>query len=549
MAPSIRSFRSSTKQLTHQSNRRGDASPTLTATTSASFLDLGDEGPAVVINRADLRASVVAYETLLAAAKAYRNAMMALSAASTGFAHALEECARVKGAGTSGEQLLAASGMQYLVASSGQILSDTLYRSFEIPLLHAYDTYVATVSARHSEYEALLAEKTAAIRQTEMENMKQGRKKNRDLAQFRKALERLQEQVMQVEVCKRSYYSEVLDHETETWYSISGKIALVLRSTVDLSDRLATKGTSDPVLEAMMNEHPDPFNVYKAHDEPPRDIFTVLPPLGMNLGLGGSKRSSISIDDDDQTRTEVHVPRPGSSRATLREDTTTPKAGSRKASSSTSVSVADALGIDDTPTKAFPRGGGSREDDLGRHSEGQQPKNSTPRRAAFRRIETHSRDSSDGASTKSSPLRPVPKSRDNTDDDDHDEEEDQDSSPRDGSPPIGTSTDVSSTNRHQRTSSQRSSSTTGGLNKTTTNKGLNRTPLTSPRKSKHASHQGRRQNELSCVTEADVPPDPMSGDWGAPVYGKSLSPVMNGTGGGYDSGEEETVWGGQRSGP
>jgi len=61
------------------------------------------------------------------------------------------------------------------------------------------------LSARHAEYEALLAVKTAAIRKTEDENLKQGRKKSRDLSQFRQALERLQEQVREVEVCKRSY--------------------------------------------------------------------------------------------------------------------------------------------------------------------------------------------------------------------------------------------------------------------------------------------------------------------------------------------------------
>lgn len=103
--------------------------------------------------------------------------------------------------------------------------SDTLYRSFEIPLLHAYDTYVATTTTRHAEYEALLAERTAAIRQTEADNLKQGRKKSRDLSQFRRALEKLQEQVREVEAVKKSYYNEVLDHESETWQLISGKVS------------------------------------------------------------------------------------------------------------------------------------------------------------------------------------------------------------------------------------------------------------------------------------------------------------------------------------
>jgi hypothetical protein len=126
---------------------------------------------------AQLRDSVQAYEQLLGSAKAYRNALIALSAASTGLAGALMECGRVKGAGESAEHLMAASGIHYMVANSGQVLSDTLYRSFEVPLMHAYDSYVHDIATRHAEYEALLSDKTAKIRQTEAENLRLGKKK------------------------------------------------------------------------------------------------------------------------------------------------------------------------------------------------------------------------------------------------------------------------------------------------------------------------------------------------------------------------------------
>lgn len=82
------------------------------------------------------------------------------------------------------------------------------------------------MAQRHLDYEALLQVKTAAIRQTESDNIKQGRKKSRDLNQFRRALQRLQEQVAEVEVCKRSYYAEVLESETENWEMIAGKVRL-----------------------------------------------------------------------------------------------------------------------------------------------------------------------------------------------------------------------------------------------------------------------------------------------------------------------------------
>lgn len=87
------------------------------------------------------------------------------------------ECGRVKGAGESAEHLMAASGIHYMVANSGQVLSDTLYRSFEVPLMHAYDSYVHDIATRHAEYEALLSDKTAKIRQTEAENLRLGKKK------------------------------------------------------------------------------------------------------------------------------------------------------------------------------------------------------------------------------------------------------------------------------------------------------------------------------------------------------------------------------------
>lgn len=53
------------------------------------------------------------------------------------------------------------------------------------------------------------------------------------------------------------------------------------------------------------------------------------------------------------------------------------------------------------------------------------------------------------------------------------------------------------------------------------------------RSSPRSSNARRR---LSRVSEAQDPADPMAGDWGAPVYGRALSPGMNG-GSAYDSAE------------
>ncbi|KAM0752818.1 hypothetical protein T439DRAFT_323431 [Meredithblackwellia eburnea MCA 4105] len=496
MAPSIKSF-------------RRPPSPTGSQTTSASAMDFGsDEGPRVIVTRADLRASVAAYEGLLATAKAYRNALLAVGTATTAFAAALEECARVKGAGHSGDQLLAASGLQYMIANSNSVLSDTLYRQFEIPLMQEYDSYVASVSTRHAEYEQLLASKTAEIRQTEADNLKQGRKKSRDLSQFRKALEKLQEQVREVEICKRSYYSETLEHETETWGMIGGKVALLLRSTLDLADRLSSKATSDPVIESMLAEHPDPFDSYRLESEEDRDVFTVLPPLGMNLGLGGSKRGSvIDLADKDSDN--------NSDSATL----TTPRQNMQqpqKKRAPGSAAAAEILGISDEPSSSGPGG------------EGVGPDSPSPKPGSFSHSGSQkhvpTRLSLATTSTSSSGSR-TPDALSPTSRNGGDNDRPYNHHPSQLSPAVHLRNASASSIASSTSTAKRQSSSSGSA--------------TSSLARQHQRQSRRNANNLSRVSEQEA--DPMAGDWDPPSYGRTLSPAINGNGGDdfFDSAGED----------
>ncbi|GAA6000112.1 hypothetical protein JCM10207_006057 [Rhodosporidiobolus poonsookiae] len=504
MAPSIRSFRRGAPPSAYKDPQ---LSPTLSATsntTKASQLDLGDDGPRVIVTRADLRESVAAYEQLLGSAKAYRNALIALSHASTSLAGALGECARVKGAGESGEQLMAASGLHYMVANSGQVLSDTLYRSFEVPLLSHYDTYVSDIAARHADYEALLAEKTKAIRETEAENMRQGKKKTRDLNQFRIALAKLTEQVAEVEVCKRSYYSEVLDQEEEVWGMIGGKVSLLVRSTLDLADRLASKATSDPTIESMLNEHPDPFDSYRLETDEERDVFSILPPINLSLNAAAGPSSR-------RTNGAQHPPPVlESDRETVRakdkdhEDAAlTPRQRSKQP-----LSVSDVLGLNQTSEDEVS----DTRDDAPRQAPTQ---DGTHARSAVT-SPLHSRSASAtqpaqlSSSSSSSPSPTLPAT---------------DSPALTADLPSDVDDPPSLTTESAPFSTLSRSSSVGAPAASTP-------PASSPRK-------GRRARNLSRVSESGSL-DEMAGDWGAPVYGRELSPAMNG-GGGYDSGEEDAA--------
>ncbi|BEJ13341.1 hypothetical protein CspHIS471_0305150 [Cutaneotrichosporon sp. HIS471] len=250
-------------------------SPSFSTTTTGSKVHLSDSE--TLISRKDLRASLMCFEELMSAAKAYRNALLAMSTATAAFASAMEACSRVKGCREANAGMAGGAGLQYLISNHEQLLADTVYRQFEIPLLEALDNYKMMTADRLASYEKALHSQSDKIRKTEAENMKIGRRRKRDLNQFRAALADLQRQVDELDGIKLAYHEEVLEAEEEAWETVLSKVAFVIRSQLDFYEKIAGKA-SDPVLEPLVMSIPDPFDAYG----PPKEegqIFSVLSPL------------------------------------------------------------------------------------------------------------------------------------------------------------------------------------------------------------------------------------------------------------------------------
>lgn len=62
-----------------------------------------------------------------------------------------------------------------------------------------------------------------------------------DLQTFREALAVLQKQVDELDELKGRHYQEIVEHEEEVWDFVQGKVCLVVRSTMDVFDRLTSK--------------------------------------------------------------------------------------------------------------------------------------------------------------------------------------------------------------------------------------------------------------------------------------------------------------------
>ncbi|KAH8106243.1 hypothetical protein BXZ70DRAFT_1004511 [Cristinia sonorae] len=287
--PTARSLRS----LTISGNRTkspGPPSPTFSEATNASAMNFGPGGPEKIITRANLKASVQAYEDLLNKCAAYRAALLTMSRATAAFADAMETCSSLKGPSyESGTRLQAASGLHHLMGNHWHLLSETLDKQVEKPLRAHLDTYRTVVNERSNSYEKILHEKSNNIRQTEMGNM---RKKGRNLQTFREALAILQRQVDELDDLKAQHYQDIVEHEEEVWDAVQGKICVVVRSTLDVFDRFTSKA-SDPVIEPMLQVVPDPFDSY---GPPPSDdkIFSILPPLSVMANVPSSSPSPMT---------------------------------------------------------------------------------------------------------------------------------------------------------------------------------------------------------------------------------------------------------------
>ncbi|KAG5440242.1 hypothetical protein PCANB_001812 [Pneumocystis canis] len=246
------------------------SSPTYSVTSSAQIaptvtslcIQTAPPLPKTIITKNDISTSIETYQELLYTAKMYRHSLAQLSKTASSFGAALEKCARCKGVGD--DEILGfmtAGGLQYLVANHQQILSETLYRGFEIPLMEELDTFRAITQERDDTYQRQMMEKNKKIQQREAEHLRVGRKKQRDLATFRQALIDLSRMADDLERLKSDHYNGALDTIRETWSRVLDRSALIVRAEVDIYEGIARKGWSGGGLEGIMARSGDPFNV------------------------------------------------------------------------------------------------------------------------------------------------------------------------------------------------------------------------------------------------------------------------------------------------
>lgn len=281
-----------------------------------------------VITKADLERSQEAYADLLTSAKAYRVALAALSTAASTFGSALEACARLKEArsepigpaGTTNmtasfttkgqctaDTLMSASGVHHLIANHQQILSETVYRSFEVPLLHELDKWQTVIGDEEETYQHSIKAQSREVKRLEKEGLKLHKQRRRDVARFRAHLVDLTYKLDGLTSLHADHARTLLRESQETSGRIVDASCSLVRAEVDIFESLARKGWSGGGLDDLLEKgqdlfaiEDDPFHGAGTSGGEGVKLFSILPPKSILADTASEPRSDSLMADGER---------------------------------------------------------------------------------------------------------------------------------------------------------------------------------------------------------------------------------------------------------
>ncbi|KAM3076438.1 hypothetical protein ACMFMG_007254 [Clarireedia jacksonii] len=272
--------------------------------------------PHSILMKSDLEASQIAYSELLTTAKNYRLALAGLSSSASAFGGALEACARLKEArgNCTGDNLMSASGVHQLIANHQQILSECVYRSFEVPLLHELDNWRRHIEEEEVAYQKEVKNRSKEIRKMEREGLRLHKQRKRDVRGFRGHLVELTGKLDGLTTLHGEHARGLLRDCQEVSMKVVESSSSLVRAEVDIFEALARKGWTGGGLEELLERGQDLFSTEPSSPNPeisssPSKIFSILPQKSIlvdsihslndqSANIGHKRSDSLLVDND-----------------------------------------------------------------------------------------------------------------------------------------------------------------------------------------------------------------------------------------------------------
>ncbi|ODV95590.1 hypothetical protein PACTADRAFT_42261, partial [Pachysolen tannophilus NRRL Y-2460] len=222
---------------------------------SPSTLDLQ-----TLITSNDIQTNIENFNKLVETAKNYRNALCLISDAASEFGSALEEVAKTKGSHNSGEGLMNAAGLQFLIANHDQILSKSIKQNFEIPIREKINDFKKDAILNDLKFKQLIREKLINLKKREKEINKFSKLKTKNLMTYKTNLLSLTSQLDEIDKLKHDFYLSSFELVQDFSQEILNHSGLVVRSQLEISEAIAKKGWSGGGLENLIANYGDPFS-------------------------------------------------------------------------------------------------------------------------------------------------------------------------------------------------------------------------------------------------------------------------------------------------
>ncbi|KAK9453606.1 hypothetical protein V1511DRAFT_461826, partial [Dipodascopsis uninucleata] len=217
--------------------------------------------PKIIVTKDDIENNISAYEDLLSAASAFKQALAVVAEAENKFGTALEACGKCRGASQSEDGLLSTAGLQYLAANHHKILSESITKNFEHPVREEVDRYAKLTKEHEVNFQKDTIARTKQLRKTEKQNIKLGKQKKRNLQLYRSALMDLTTQIDGLERLKYEYFKYSLDITQDISTKILKQATCVVRAEVEIFEGIARKGWNGEGLDDILADSVDPFAI------------------------------------------------------------------------------------------------------------------------------------------------------------------------------------------------------------------------------------------------------------------------------------------------
>lgn len=211
--------------------------------------------------------------------------------------------------------LLSTAGLQHLIANHQQILSETVYRSFEVPLLHELDKWTETIADEQTSYNNKIKAQSQEIRKLEKQGAKLSKMRKRDVGGMRRHLVELTGKLDGLTALSTEHARVLLRESQELSCRVGEASCSLVRAEVDIFEGLARKGWVGGGLEEVLERGRDVLGesgegTGEDGEQEGEGLFSILPP-------GKSILAEPGIPPDTSSENDVEGQEQGKERPVL----------------------------------------------------------------------------------------------------------------------------------------------------------------------------------------------------------------------------------------